>query len=175
MTEPQATSDLKPEEWREIPGWPYEVSDCGNVRRLGSPKLKALDTSHRGYKRTWLYDGDKKKLEFVHRMVLAAHVGPCPAGYQTNHINGVRDDNRLANLEWVTPSENTRHAIASGLFTPTPQLGSRHGSAKLTEAEIPVIRHMASIGWRQTSIAKVFSVTPPTIRRVLSGRNWSHV
>ena len=47
----------------------------------------------------------------VHHAVLLAWVGPCPDGYQADHINGNAGDNRLENLEWVTPAENMRRAV----------------------------------------------------------------
>ncbi len=46
----------------------------------------------------------------VHHAVLLAWVGPCPEGYQCDHLNGNNVDNRLCNLQWVTPSENQRRA-----------------------------------------------------------------
>jgi len=46
----------------------------------------------------------------VHRAVLLAWVGPCPKGCQCDHLNGDNTDNRLENLQWVTPRENQRRA-----------------------------------------------------------------
>lgn len=47
----------------------------------------------------------------AHHAVLLAWVGPCPEGYQCDHINGNAADNRLENLEWITPAENIRRAV----------------------------------------------------------------
>ncbi len=50
---------------------------------------------------------------FVHHAVLLAWVGPRPEGYECDHLNGNGADNRLENLEWVTPEENRRRAVES--------------------------------------------------------------
>ena len=47
----------------------------------------------------------------IHRAVLLAWVGPCPEGYEADHLNGITTDNRIENLEWVTPAENVRRAV----------------------------------------------------------------
>lgn len=51
----------------------------------------------------------------AHRMVWESVHGPIPPGKEINHINGIKSDNRIANLEAVTPSENTKHAYRIGL------------------------------------------------------------
>ena len=51
----------------------------------------------------------------AHRLIWESVHGPIPAGLQINHKNGVKSDNRIANLEAVTASENTLHAYRSGL------------------------------------------------------------
>lgn len=51
----------------------------------------------------------------AHRMIWESVNGPIPLGLQINHINGVKGDNRIANLELVTPSENLKHAYRLGL------------------------------------------------------------
>jgi hypothetical protein len=57
------------------------------------------------------------KTKSVHRLVCEAFHGEA-AGRQTNHLNGVKTDNRAVNLEWCTGSENVRHAIRLGLAKP---------------------------------------------------------
>lgn len=51
----------------------------------------------------------------AHRMIWESVHGPIPQGMQINHINGIKTDNRIVNLELVTPSENTKHAYRLGL------------------------------------------------------------
>ena len=51
----------------------------------------------------------------AHRMIWESVHGPIPDGMQINHKNGIKHDNRICNLEVVTPSENTKHAYATGL------------------------------------------------------------
>jgi hypothetical protein len=69
---------------------------------------------------------------FVHRIVAAAFIGPCPDGLEINHKNGIKLDNRAENLEYTTRSANMKHAYDSGLrrreFLGTQWRGGRaHG------------------------------------------------
>lgn len=110
------------EQWRDVPGWEgfYEVSDLGRVRSVqrvvkrsnGWPQtvrsrvLLAPIGSH-GYPRVNLSrPGGKPVQLLVHHLVLEAFIGPRPAGTETLHGNGVRDDCRLTNLRWGTSVEN---------------------------------------------------------------------
>lgn len=114
------------EEWRLIPGFAdLYVSDTGKVwrpalqvtRRTSKTglsayvlpaKLLVLSRFSNGYLFV-KYRGTGKALS-VHRLVATAFL-PNPTGLKTvNHKNGVRDDNRVENLEWMSQSENIRHA-----------------------------------------------------------------
>lgn len=104
-----STSWLDEEIWRDIPGWEglYQVSNKGRIRSLRVRVTKPFDA--RGYKVATLRAGDRLQRSGVHRFVAAAFI-PNPEGKeQVNHINGVRDDNRVENLEWVTCHENNLH------------------------------------------------------------------
>lgn len=109
--------------WKPVPGYEgmYEVSDLGNVRALrrtsyqGSVqrtlrggKLAAFRNTD-GYLLVRLFRDGIGKNERVNRLVARAFLGEPQSGQQVNHINGDRRDNRLVNLEWVTPTENMLH------------------------------------------------------------------
>ena len=103
------------ETWRPVLGYEgiYEVSDFGDVRSLKFEKVKYMKKakSSKGYEYLILWSKGKQKLYLVHRLVWEAFRGPIPDGYEIDHINTVRDDNRLANLRCVTPKENNHNPI----------------------------------------------------------------
>ena len=93
----------------------YEVSKSGVVRRIAyrfGKKTRILKPyNNYGYKVVSLIDGPRALRTKVHRIVIEAFLGPIPNGMHTNHKNGIRHDNRLSNLEVVTPGENVRHGV----------------------------------------------------------------
>jgi len=102
------------ETWRPVDGFPaYEVSSEGRVRRAG--RILKQTPSSNGYLRVFLCVHSKYSTRYTHRLVLAAFIGQPQPGMQGNHRNGRKDDNRLENLEYVTPVENSQHAYDTGL------------------------------------------------------------
>ena len=71
-----------------------------------------------GYQRVNLCKDGKTKTMYVHRIVATAFI-PNPLNKKTvNHIDGIKSNNHVENLEWATYKENTAHAILHGLFNP---------------------------------------------------------
>lgn len=105
----------KKEVWKDVVGYEglYQVSNLGRVRsfeRKGTfTKIKVQETVKGGYKRVNLYKNGRLKKMLVHRLVAEAFLGTPDKDMQVNHINGIVDDNRLENLEWVTVKENANH------------------------------------------------------------------
>lgn len=98
----------------------YRVDDMGYIypvkpRNKYKTVLKP-SSDKSGYQIVSLVKDGVKKTKTVHRIVIEAYKGK--SSLDTNHINGDKADNRLANLEYVTKSQNTRHAISKGLFRP---------------------------------------------------------
>lgn len=111
------------EEYRDIAGYEglYQVSNYGNIKRLGNNKTKKEKILKQkidgGYLRVGLSKNNKQKYYLVHRLVAQAFI-PNPDGKeQVNHINGIKSDNNVSNLEWVTCSENMIHAFRTGLHS----------------------------------------------------------
>jgi hypothetical protein len=96
------------EHWKAIKGYEgYEVSNLGKVR---SPRIILKGSLQgKGYVRVDLPKERKSKHISVHRLVAEAFIPNPLKKDQVNHINGIKTDNRLENLEWVTCKENHAH------------------------------------------------------------------
>lgn len=108
--------------------------------------------------------------QYAHRLIWEAVHGPMPAGYWIDHVNGVRSDNRICNLDAVTPQENLLRALERGGV----KLGAEKSNAKLTPAIVREIRQ--SVGRIATKEwARQLEVDPATVRAVRDGTTWRHV
>lgn len=172
------------EEWRPVVGFEgfYEVSNLGQVRRSPTaPNVAARDTRGRvltpdrshPYARVSLHMNGRCHRSLVHRLVAAAFMQPFIQKSHINHIDGNKRNNTLANLEWSTPAENTRHAWRTGLCKPVA--GERHGCAKLSTRDVTAIRKARSRGVLLKEIANVFNVTEATISGIARGQTWKSV
>ena len=107
------------ERWRTIDNYPdYMISDLGRVLSSSKGRVRSLKPlPRREYNGVCLYNGIRRKGRRIniHSLVMCAFCGPYQYGYEVNHKNGNKTDNRLSNLEWVTPSENQKHAFRTGL------------------------------------------------------------
>ena len=93
----------------------YSVSTEGEVRKDTTNYILS-QSSQQDYKFVGLIINGKQKRMRVHRMVALTFIDNPDNKPYVNHINGNRFDNNVENLEWVTPSENTQHAVDTGLF-----------------------------------------------------------
>lgn len=154
-----------------VPGYPrYLVTDHGQVWSTRSGKFLKPTRDREGYLRVHLYPGGKTMP--VHRLVLLTFVGPCPEGYQTRHLNGESDDPRLRNLIWGTKEENRKDKIRHGTLHRGGAKGERNHSAKLTEEQVREIRRLPH---SHRQLARMFGVSPRTIRNILRRTKWKHV
>jgi hypothetical protein len=166
------------ETWRPAPGFEthYEVSDQGRVRRIDSGRIRrpVLIGGHGGeYPAVNLSVHNHQTMVLIHRLVALAFL-PAPErpGMEVNHMDGVKTNCAVTNLEWATARDNTEHAIRTGLRRPgIPPLrrGEDHPSSKLTAREVQLIR--ASTETR-AELANRFCVSTSTIKAIRCGRNW---
>lgn len=102
------------EVWEKIENFPfYEVSNLGRVRskRFNKTKILKQDTDKNGYKQLNLSRNKVSYKVKVHRIVAETFIENTENKKQVNHINGVKGDNRITNLEWATGSENINHSM----------------------------------------------------------------
>ena len=120
----------------------------------------------------------------IHRLLAEAFIDN-PYNKQTvNHIDGVRDNNNLKNLEWATYSENNKHSwdvLAYGRHEQTSQqtTGEGNPSAKLTEADVLKIREEYKPGKGVTSFykdkANEYGISWGTVKNICLRRSWRHI
>jgi hypothetical protein len=169
-----ASLSLQGEEWRPCcPG--HEASNIGRIRPENvvgylpqRPRRTAFNRF--GYEYVVLSKNGRQRRSLVHVLVAAAFLGPKPRGFQVNHINGVKADNRLGNLEYVTPKGNKQHAVMLGLTA----AGERNGNARLTAEQVARIREATPRLMSAKSLAETFGVSKSTIDRIRQGVAWRH-
>lgn len=108
--------------------------------------------------------------QYIHRIIWESVHGPIPAGLQIDHRNGIRNDNRIANLRLATPQENVAYALRAGSM----RRGESAPSAKLTDAIVGRIRKQAGRK-KDAAWADELGVDRTTIRSARIGETWRHV
>lgn len=129
-----------------------------------------------GYLVVTLYGDRRSQKVLVHRLVAAAFIRQPASGEEVNHCDGAKVNNRVENLEWVTSSENNRHAIRSGLRTAHALVrrGEDHGRAKLTVPDVILIRELSGT-LSQRAIARRFGMAKSSIGSIIRGEHWKCV
>lgn len=171
--------------WRQICGFEgtYEISNTGRMRRVAPGngtrpgRINKPATDRDGYQKYTLSRDSKSHFRFAHRLMYEAFVGPIPNGIQINHKNGAKSDNRLDNLELMTPAENTRHGfrVLGRKAVLNPQKGTANGRAKINEKTVQEIFQLRSLGWSQQRIADLFGINQTNVSGILRGVFWKHV
>lgn len=219
----------------------YRFGDDGSIwsRRCNSGKFRPTwkrlkpALARNGRHNISLRVGDRYSTFQVHRLILEAFVGPCPAGMEACHNDGNPINNRLDNLRWDTHISNMQDMARHGTrchwepgMNPNSKLtvgdwdtirelrlqgwscvrigallgvaattvhradtkrgrvklppqrrpmGSKNHKAKLTEADIPVLRKLYREGILCKDIAKMFGVHSTTVYLAVKGKTWRTV
>lgn len=145
----------------------------GRVRRVGRVGGRYLSfiCDRKGYPRVSLCASGRQWTTFVHKLVAETFIGPRSVGFAVNHRDGIKTNNSVENLEYVTPAENSAHAKTMGLLA----RGERNGCSRLTESLVREIRRRVAAGESLRSIGGSMGFGPETVRRAASRRTWGHV
>lgn len=158
------------EQFKRIAAYPdYDVNTSGVVRswKSGAPVILHQTPSKQGYLTVHLRCNGKEKTFKVHRLVAEAFIPNLDNKPQVNHINGIKTDNRVENLEWVTNAENQKHAYDTGLS----HQGEEHGRAKLTNEQVIYIRDNPD-NLTGRALAAMFDVTATAISNIRRGKSY---
>ncbi len=98
--------------WQKHPNLPIEVNPNGCTKNLKTMNETFGRNARHGYKRISLtVSKNKVKDYFVHRLIAEVFIPNLENKPFINHKNGITSDNRIENLEWCTPKENSRHCV----------------------------------------------------------------
>lgn len=145
--------------------------------KVGMSDLLSTSLSSKGYLKCTLFtqrkqyglDAPKKITAYVHRIIALRFIPLEPGLFQINHINGIKEDNRVENLEWCSPAHNIRHSFRV-LNRPTG-LGSVR-NLKLDAHRDEIVK-LLNDGMNYSRISRIFNCSQHTVKLWVE-RNFDH-
>lgn len=154
---------------RDIKRQEYLESDLFIINKQKTKeKILKLKKTKQGYLSIQLKNKGKNFL--VHRLVAISFISNLNKKPQVNHINGIKNDNRVENLEWCNQSENQIHAYKNKLQMPSTHrgaIGESQGLSKLKDKDVVFILQNYKRGMG-VKLSKLFNVSQTTILNVVN-------
>ena len=162
------------ERWVKVEGASkYEVSDWGRVRswwtptgkRSERPRVLKLTRVGASLRARMVFDDGRRRMIGVHRLVLTAFRGTCPAGCEGCHNDGKWENNRLENLRWDTHRKN----VADMVKHKTRLTGERHLQSILLNEDREMIKRLLARGFTRRKVAGFYGVS---VNTVAAAKKW---
>lgn len=167
--------DLNGEIWSEIENFKdYFVSNFGRIKSLKKNNARIIKPQalHGNcYFTVLLYQNRKVKPQLIHRLVAKAFIPNPDDKPFVNHINGIKTDNRVDNLEWCTQKENVQHAFKTGLR----KEGGKNPKSALTDEQAVWCREVYipdDPEFGQMALAKKLGTSNYTIYLIIHGKHY---
>jgi hypothetical protein len=166
---------FKMETFKDIIGWEgfYQISNLGNVKSLPrfsdnhsgfkknlKGKILKAQISKTGYYVVDLKHNSKRKTFKLHRLIAIHFIENTFNKGFINHINGIKTDNSIGNLEWVSVAENNKHAVIIGLKN---DYGVNNSKSKLKKEDVLFIRNS---NLKLSELAAIFNMNQSGISKV---------
>lgn len=149
----------------------YEISRNGVVVNTRNKKEIQPFLNKSGYPVVNLWQDRNNTIIAVHRLVAETFIENPLNLREVNHKDGVKTNNSVTNLEWVTSSENKQHGIKTGLYS----IGEEAHQARLTESDALEIIQRLESGATNHELALLYNVSDGTISEIRLNRTWKHI
>lgn len=174
-------SKINSEVWKDVNGYSgiYQISDNGRVKSIGRikkfskynpnvtlhEKIMVTHLDSGGYPYISLLKDGVRKRHRIHKLVASHFIDNYQSGIDVNHIDGVKTNNNISNLENISRSGNIKHAYSMGL---------RKRGIKLSQNDVYAIKHKIH-GVPQRLIADAFNIFQTTVSDIRRNRIWKEV
>ena len=158
----------------------FKISNYGDLMNAKTGHIYKTFVNKNGYVQVCVSLGSKenKKVFKLHKAVAETFIPNPDESYVPNHIDGVKTNNFVGNLEWVSISDNVKHAIKIGLVDIRKFSGVENVNSKLTKDDVIWIRkhyipYDKEFGTR--AMARKFNVAHSTIEGVVHNESYKDV
>ena len=148
----------------------YAIRGPGGIKLERPKELKGSNTH--GYRSVAIRNGHTKLHCFVHRIIWISVNGVLPDGYVIDHINNNKTDNRISNLQLLTPEENSHKARADGLY----KCGLDNKATKLDPSLKDEIAFIYAIsGITQRKLATMYGISKSRVNQIIKEVGWTDI
>lgn len=146
----------------------YLISEDGYVLNEKTKRILKQQDNGNGYKKITMTIQGIQIQKYLHRLVAENYINNPKNKKQVNHKNGDKSDNRSANLEWVSNSENQIHAHKNGL----KKNGNNLWNGKFSKEDLDKIKELDKSGVKRYLIAEKMNCSKSTISDILNGKRY---
>lgn len=172
-------NDNVTEIWKKVPGYSIQVSNLGNLLRI--PRIKKykklvpnVHEDRDGYLHVNVITDDGIQSDkAIHRLVALAFIPNDDPEHKTcvNHKDSNRKNNRVDNLEWVSPRENVRHSIYNGNRKLVYEVPHQSTLTQYQISQIKILREIYTV----KEISKLFNVKYTTLKNIIRKQKQSKI